>query len=175
MSSKLCNSAEATDLTINLLIDTAIQSPLLQKVRTDELPLTYYHKQLLKIKKDNFFKEHVYDQIIQARKFIDKQYAQPVSLSDMADKAFLSKYHFVRLFRNTYGRTPHQYLTAVRIAQAKRLLKTNGPVQAVCFAVGFDSVSSFTGLFKRMTGSTPSVYQAKQKSNFEEVIQKNKR
>jgi len=171
MGSKSYGSVESTAVTINSLTNAAVQPPLLQKVCTDEQPpLTYYHKQLLKIKKDNFFKEHVYDQIIQARKFIDQQYAQPVSLSDMADKAFLSKYHFARLFRNTYGRTPHQYLTAVRIAQAKRLLKTNGPVQAVCFAVGFDSVSSFTGLFKRITGSTPSTYQAKQKSNFEEVI-----
>lgn len=61
-----------------------------------------------------------------------------------------------------YGKTPYQYLTSVRIEKAKLLLQTNISVTDVCFSVGFDSISSFTGLFKRITLKTPSVYQEQQ-------------
>jgi AraC-like DNA-binding protein len=123
--------------------------------------LTYYQQQLVKIKEACFFKDYIYDQLIQAKQFIDLNYAQSLKLTDIAEKAFLSKYHFARLFRNAYGRTPHQYLTAIRIEKAKKLLMTDSTVMDVCFAVGFNSVSSFTGLFKRITGTTPAAYQAK--------------
>ncbi|NEU66919.1 helix-turn-helix transcriptional regulator [Spirosoma agri] len=102
-------------------------------------------------------------QIIQAKRFIDTNYGSPLRLTDIAGEAFFSPFHFIRLFRKFYGRTPHQYLIEVRIKQAKRLLLTDKKVQEVCFLVGFDSPSSFTGLFRKMTGLTPSEFSANQK------------
>ena len=67
--------------------------------------------------------------------------------------------------------TAHQYLTAVRIENAVRLLESGESVKAVCFAVGFDSISSFTGLFKRRVGVTPAAFQ-QERSRIREEISK---
>ncbi len=107
-------------------------------------------------------KVYLYRRIVQAKLFIDSNYASAIDVDNIADEAFFSKFHFIRLFKKVYGKTPHQYLTAVRIEKAMALLNANVPVSDVCCMVGFDSASSFTGLFKRLVGITPSVYGARQ-------------
>lgn len=109
-------------------------------------------------------KGYLYKRIVQAKLFIDSNYHDQLNLDNIADEAFFSKFHFIRLFKMAYGKTPHQYLTAVRIEAAKQLLKTNIPVGEVCYSVGFDGISSFTGLFKRLTGTTPSSFQIEQRN-----------
>jgi len=86
-------------------------------------------------------------------------YADVIDLDHIADEAFFSKFHFIRLFKATYRKTPHQYLISVRIENARLLLKKGLSVTDVCYAVGFDSISSFSALFKKLTVLTPSVYQ----------------
>lgn len=81
-----------------------------------------------------------------------------MDVSNISDEAYFSKFHFIRLFKKTYGKTPHQYLIFVRIDKAKNLLKAGNPVSDVCVSVGFESISSFSGLFKRTIGLTPSAY-----------------
>lgn len=105
-----------------------------------------------------YSKVYLYRRIVKAKLFIDDNYADAIELDQIADEAFFSKFHFIRLFKKTYGKTPHQYLTYVRIENSKLFLKKRMPVSKVCYAVGFDSISSFTGLFKRMVGQTPSAY-----------------
>ncbi|MFD2326609.1 helix-turn-helix domain-containing protein [Mucilaginibacter galii] len=97
-----------------------------------------------------------------AKLFIEQHYAANINLNEISGEAFFSKFHFLRIFKSAYGKTPHQYLTAVRITQAKRLLQTPAPIVEVCFAVGFDSVSTFTMLFKRLAKQTPALYQQTQ-------------
>ena len=109
-----------------------------------------------------FPKIYLYRRVVQAKLFIDNNFCENIDLNDMADEAFYSRFHFIRLFKMAYGKTPHQYLTSVRIENAKLLLQNGTIVADVCFAVGFDSVSSFTGLFKRITSTTPSSYQKEQ-------------
>ena len=109
---------------------------------------------------DFYPKVYLYRRIVKAKLFIDGNYADAIDLDHIADEAFFSKFHFIRLFKKTYGKTPHQYLTYVRIEKSKLLLKEEVPVSEVCYGVGFDSVSSFTGLFKRIVGQPPSAYQA---------------
>ncbi|MBB5055860.1 AraC-like DNA-binding protein [Granulicella aggregans] len=106
-----------------------------------------------------FPKLYLYRRIVQAKLFIDAHSAERIDATDIADEACYSKYHFIRTFRDIYGKTPHQYLTAVRVDKAKALLETGMPVTEVCLSVGFDSLGSFTGLFKRRTGVTPSTFQ----------------
>ena len=112
--------------------------------------------------KEEFPKIYLYRRIVQAKIFIDDHFHEDINLSDSADEALFSKFHFIRLFKSIYGKTPHQYLIAVRIENAKLLLQTRMSVTDVCFEIGFESISSFTGLFRRMTGQTPSAYQAQQ-------------
>jgi AraC-like DNA-binding protein len=123
--------------------------------------MTFYHLQILKINQQLYPKDYLYKHIVHAKLFIDRHYAEKIELKDMAGEACFSKFHFIRLFKNLYGQTPYQLLKMVRIQKAKQLLQTGMPVASVCFSVGFDSASSFTGFFKKITGSTPSAFQKK--------------
>jgi AraC-like DNA-binding protein len=107
-------------------------------------------------------KIYLYRRIVQSKLYIDNHFAENIELNHIADKAFFSKFHFIRLFTKIYGLTPHQYLVFVRLEKAKQLLAKGIPVTAVSWSVGFDSASSFTGLFKRSVGLTPSEYQRQQ-------------
>ena len=85
----------------------------------------------------------------------------PLDLDAMAREAAYSKYHFARAFAAAYGETPRTYLTRRRVERAKSLLRTaNLTVTEVCFMVGFESLGSFSALFKRMVGQPPSEYRA---------------
>ncbi|WP_118974779.1 helix-turn-helix domain-containing protein [Taibaiella koreensis] len=105
-------------------------------------------------------KVYLYRRIVQAKLFIDRHYADKIDLDNISDEAYFSKFHFIRLFKTVYGKTPHQYLKATRIERAKQLLREGGAVSDACFAVGFDSLSSFSGLFKREVGQSASAYAA---------------
>lgn len=111
---------------------------------------------------EQYPKIYLYRRIVQSKLFIDKNFGGNIDLDNIADESCFSKFHFIRLFKTIYNKTPHQYLTTVRIEKAKMLLKTTIPVSEVCYAVGFDSISSFTGLFKRAVSITPSAYQQQQ-------------
>ena len=121
--------------------------------------MTFYHHQIISIGKNSYPKEYLCDQVVRARIFIDENSSDRIHLSDIAGEAYFSKFHFLRLFKTLYGKTPHQYLTEVRIKKAKQLLRAGLPVSEVCFLTGFESISSFKGLFKRQTGLTAVSYQ----------------
>jgi AraC-like DNA-binding protein len=109
---------------------------------------------------EQYPKIYLYRRLVQAKLFIDANYADNIDLENIADEAYFSKFHFIKVFKNIYRKTPHQYLIFVRIDKAMELLKAGGTVSEVCGAVGFESLSSFSGLFKRMVGITPSEYLA---------------
>ena len=108
---------------------------------------------------EQYSKQYKYRQLVKAKMFIDNHFAESIDLAKIADQAHFSKFHFIRLFKNIYGITPNQYVTAVRIDKAKSLLTSSNSAAEVCFSVGFDSVSTFKGLFKRETNFTPSNYK----------------
>jgi AraC-like DNA-binding protein len=113
--------------------------------------------------KEPYPKAYLYRRIVQSKLFIDKCFAEKIDLNNIADEAYFSKFHFIRQFKKAYGKTPHQYLTQVRIEKAMELLRADIPVYDVCFMVGFESLSSFSGLFKRAVGLSPSVYLIQQR------------
>jgi AraC-like DNA-binding protein len=104
-------------------------------------------------------KIYLYKRIVQSKLFIDSNFSSPIDLENIADEASFSKFHFIRLFKSIYGKTPHQYLIQVRIDKAIIFLQEGRSVNEVCELVGFESISSFTGLFKRKIGCTPSAWQ----------------
>jgi AraC-like DNA-binding protein len=103
--------------------------------------------------------EELYERIVAAKVFIDENYQEPIDLDRIAQKAFLSRYYFHRLFSQVYKRTPHEYLTYKRIEKAKNLLSQNKQVKDVCNEVGFESLTSFSVLFKREIGFAPTYYR----------------
>ena len=117
----------------------------------------------------NYPKQYLYKRVVQAKLFIDRQFSEKIDLDNIADEAWFSKFHFIRLFKTMYGRTPHQYLIKVRIEKAKAYLQQGIPAADTCFAVGFDSVPSFTALFKKHTKLSPSTYQQQYKARQEQI------
>ena len=95
-----------------------------------------------------------------ARDYADRHYAEPLDLAALAQVAGLSKFHFQRLFKATYGLTPAAHLSQRRVERAQDLLRaTNLTVTEVCFAVGFSSLGSFSSRFRDLVGETPSEFQ----------------
>jgi AraC-like DNA-binding protein len=101
----------------------------------------------------------IYQRIVAAKVYIDENYQESIDLELISQKAFLSRFHFHRLFRQVYKRTPHQYMTGKRIEKAKSLLADNKPVIEVCNEVGFESIGSFSVLFKKEIGFAPTYYR----------------
>lgn len=101
----------------------------------------------------------IYQRIVAAKVYIDDNYQEPIDLDEISQKAFLSKFHFHRIFRQVYRRTPHQYITQKRLEKAKDLLSENKPVTEVCNEVGFESIGSFSILFKKEIGFAPQYYR----------------
>lgn len=97
-----------------------------------------------------------------ARDLVDREYARPLDVDELAATAGVSKYHFLRCFAATYGRTPALYLAERRIERSQDLLRsTNITVTEACLLVGYTSLGSFSRKFTELVGMTPSAYQAK--------------
>src|SRR4051794_32785124 len=97
-----------------------------------------------------------------ARAFMDEHWDQPLSLDEIAQRVHLSRYHFIRLFQRAFYATPHQYLIHKRVEKAKQLLaQSELSVTDICFAVGFASLGSFSTLFHKVVGWSPSIYRAR--------------
>jgi AraC-like DNA-binding protein len=102
----------------------------------------------------------VYERLCRARDFIDVCYDLPLNLEEISSKACFSRYHFLRLFRQAFNKTPHQYLVERRIEKAKELLSYRDlRVTDVCFEVGFQSLGSFSSLFHKCVGQPPLTYR----------------
>ena len=120
---------------------------------------TYYEREVERVFKENPLQRYHYVQIRQSKAFMDEYYSGRIDLKDMAAKASMSRFHFIRIFQRIYGVTPRQYLRDIRISKAKELLKDGFSVTQTCFEVGYESITTFSSAFKRGTGYTPKKYQ----------------
>lgn len=99
----------------------------------------------------------LYRKLTVAKAWIESCCNVNISLTQAATMARLHPQHFLRLFKKAFKITPHQYLIELRLKKAKRLLEsTDRPVYEICNSVGFESLSSFSGLFKKWCGIAPS-------------------
>jgi AraC-like DNA-binding protein len=112
----------------------------------------------------------LHERLCRARDFIDESYHLPLDLAAISREACLSRYHFLRLFRETFDTTPHQYLIQRRIEKAKELLRLHSlSVTDVCFEVGFESLGSFSSLFRRCVGHAPTNYRQRERASLRKV------
>jgi AraC-like DNA-binding protein len=99
-----------------------------------------------------------------ARQTIVAAAAGAPPLPELARRAAMSPFHFLRLFRATFGQTPHQLAIDARLERAKLLLaETDEPVIEICAAVGYESLGTFAALFRREVGLTPRAYRARRR------------
>lgn len=92
--------------------------------------------------------------------YVNEHLAENLTLEQLAAKATLSPYYFTRLFKKETGFTPHEFLIAARVNNAKFLLKnTDTPIKEICFRTGFSNESSFCTTFKKWEGITPTSYR----------------
>jgi len=93
--------------------------------------------------------------------YIEHSLAEPISIGQLAAHCALSPYHFARMFRESFGVPPHQYVLARRMARARDLLRNSSlALGDIALACGFASASHFTNRFKQSMGATPGEYRA---------------
>jgi len=98
--------------------------------------------------------------LVRAKDLVDARYADPITVTDMARAAGLSKAYFTRQFREAFGETPRAYLLTRRLERAATMLRTTDrSVADICMAVGLSSVGSFTTCFTRTYGMSPIAYR----------------
>jgi transcriptional regulator GlxA family with amidase domain len=91
---------------------------------------------------------------------IDREYAQPLDVESLARGVNVSAGHLSREFKKAYGESPYSYLMTRRIERAMRLLRLGDlSVTDVCFAVGCQSLGTFSTRFTELVGVPPSVYK----------------
>jgi AraC-like DNA-binding protein len=85
-----------------------------------------------------------------------------LALTDLAREAATSPYHFLRIFRQLVGMTPHQYVLRTRLHRAAvRLRRSDETISAIAFDAGFNDLSTFNRRFRRLLGASPGAYRAR--------------
>lgn len=99
----------------------------------------------------------IFKRIAAAKDWMEANYAEDIDLESIASFAAMNSQHFLRMFKQVYSVTPHQYLIDIKLKRAKGLIETtNLTLNEVCQAIGFESPFSFSILFKKRFGAAPS-------------------
>lgn len=107
-------------------------------------------------------RRELHARVQRGRQAMDEMLTEHLPLKSIARLAHLSPFHFHRAFCAVFGETPHAYRTRRRLERASRLLKeTDLPVTEVCLDTGFESVGSFSTLFRRKYGASPTQFRRK--------------
>src|SRR5919202_6599223 len=94
--------------------------------------------------------------LLRARDAMDRAYADALDIEALAGSVHLSRAHFIRSFRETFGETPHRYLQRRRIERAMAMLRSSDkPVSEICLDVGFTSLGTFSRTFREVLGTSP--------------------
>ena len=110
-------------------------------------------------------RQELFRRLTTARSLLEASLQEPLRLEQVATGACLSPFHLHRLFSQTFGETPHQYLVRRRLERAAQLLtKSDLPVTVVCLECGFQSLGSFSSLFRRTFGASPQLYRRQMKN-----------
>jgi AraC-like DNA-binding protein len=136
----------------DIFIEHALQELLLRLMQTQA-------RHLLIGRSATYASSH---RIAFAVQYIREHLHEDISIEDLCQKACLSRPHFFRCFKNELGFTPTDFINRSRIERAKQQLRQPGmSITDVCYAVGFNSLSYFNRVFKKITGLSPQQYQKK--------------
>lgn len=109
---------------------------------------------------NSFISAHTSAGIEDIADFLSYHFSENIDVEQLASRSGFSKYYFIKLFKAEYGTTPHQYITALRINEAKKLLtSTNDTVSEIAQKTGFSDSKGLIFNFKSLTGTTPLKYR----------------
>jgi AraC-like DNA-binding protein len=104
--------------------------------------------------------DDVFRRLVAVREQLLDNPTERTSLDDLARRAGFSRFHLVRRWREAFGRTPHDDVTSIRIARAKRLLEGDtSSITEICFDLGYSSLGSFSTLFAERVGCPPLAWR----------------
>jgi len=107
-------------------------------------------------------KLHSDKKILFAQKYIENNYSKRISLDLISNEVAISKRNFIRRFKNATGNTPIEYIQRVRVEAVKKDLETTQySIEEIVHKVGYEDMTSFRKLFKRLTGISPNEYRKK--------------
>ncbi|NOH60371.1 helix-turn-helix transcriptional regulator [Vibrio sp. RE88] len=131
------------------------------------MPKTFYEQELDRLYSELPLRPKQYVLVRQSKVFMEQHYFKKIDLNDLAKAALMSRFHYVRIFKQIYGVTPRSYLRDMRISRAKTLLREGHSMTDTCFSVGYESLTTFSSVFKKCTGYSPRDFQKRHKSNLE--------
>lgn len=103
---------------------------------------------------------HVDKRLAVVLNYIHKNLHEPISIDLLASLSYLTKDHLIRIFKSHLGSTPGKYINRKKIEKAQLMIIIGSPsIQQLAFSLGFENVSYFNRLFKKLTGETPSSYK----------------
>lgn len=114
----------------------------------------------------------LYNRLHKAKDYIQSNFSEQIDLEKLSSVASLCPHHFLRKFKSFFGVSPHQYLTSVRLHNARTLLEnTNHTITDICMISGYESLSSFSFLFKKHYNLSPDMYRKNKtkKVNFQTI------
>lgn len=104
--------------------------------------------------------ENVNRRLLRARDTMDRHYADPLDVDQLARVAHMARSHFIREFRRVFAETPYRYLQRRRVERAMFLLRnTQTTATDICMAVGFTSFGTFSRTFSAIVGQSPRTYR----------------
>ena len=106
------------------------------------------------------FSDDIPESIVRAIVYIENHFLTPLNLDKIAGEAYMSKFHFCRIFKKHVGFTPIQYAINMRLKKAMNLLQRNGmSISTVGIKTGFNDQSQFNKQFKKLYGLSPSAFR----------------
>jgi AraC family transcriptional regulator len=105
----------------------------------------------------------LFKQLSTTKEWIEANYTSPIMLNQMAQVANLNSQHFLRMFRDCYGVTPHRFLTDIRLNAARHQIENSQEsISTICQQTGFESLPTFSRLFRQRFNLSPSSYRRDQ-------------
>jgi AraC-like DNA-binding protein len=106
--------------------------------------------------------EHIEERIVKSLHYIHKNIDQPIDISHLAELCYLTKDHFIRLFKKEMNCTPGRYINQKKIETAQlRILIDKASIKDIAYGLGFDNISYFNRLFTKIAGENPGKYKKK--------------
>lgn len=142
-----------------LFLDEKLFS-LLQNLLIEEKRIHKIQQQLPGLKSST--KKEIVNRLLVATDYIYTFYNQKISLEDLAQACCLSKFHFLRLFKIAFNKTPYQFINEVRVQRAQQLLiKSKLEVKEIASLTGFDSAATFSRMFYNQAGLYPTQFRTR--------------